>query len=78
MKKKASVAIPLKTEAYSMLDLPSQLAAPFSVDGRVACKVLLDLTVYLAGPSESEFEFLLDLYDSYCPIDRRSKTQHSQ
>jgi TseV toxin immunity protein TsiV len=56
-----------------MLKLPHQLEKPFVVSGRVASKVMLDLTVYLPGPSEQELEFLLDLYEKICPNDRRIK-----
>ncbi len=56
-----------------MLKLPIELASPVVIDGQVASKVVLDLTVYLVGPSESELEYLLDLYDGFCPADRRSR-----
>ena len=50
--------------------LPRQLAEPFVVSGKVACKVMLDLTAYLKGPSESELDYLFDLYGHTCPRDR--------
>ncbi|WP_244846699.1 type VI immunity family protein [Mesorhizobium sp. L-8-3] len=34
---------------------------------------MLDLTIYLQGPTEEEFEFLLDLYEAACPTDRLIK-----
>jgi hypothetical protein len=53
--------------------LPSALAQPFVVSRRVASKVMLDLTVYLPGPSEQELEYLIDLYEAICPPDRLVK-----
>ncbi|HKX27938.1 MAG TPA: type VI immunity family protein [Blastocatellia bacterium] len=52
------------------LNLPSELTRTVTVSGRVTAKVMQDLTVYLVGPSESEFQFLVDLYESLCPADR--------
>lgn len=49
------------------LSLPPALARPVVVSERVASKVMLDLTVYLRGPSEQELEFLVDLYERICP-----------
>ncbi|MGF9759339.1 type VI immunity family protein [Microvirga sp. 0TCS3.31] len=34
---------------------------------------MLDLTVYLDGPEEREFEYLIDLYEAICPPDRLLK-----
>src|SRR5215831_9400653 len=51
----------------SMLNLPPRLATPVVISGKVASKVVLDLTVYLVGPSEQELEFLIDYYESLCP-----------
>ena len=56
-----------------MATLPAPLVAPGKADGHVAAKVLLDLTLYLVGPQESELEFLVDLYESVCPRDRLVK-----
>ena len=56
-----------------MVSLPSLLAHHFVVDGQVALKVALDLTVYLVGPSENEFERLTDIYERLCSPDRRLK-----
>lgn len=50
--------------------LPAKLTRPLLVDGNVAAKLLLDLTVYLVGPSVQEFDFLLDLYKRLCPPGR--------
>lgn len=50
-----------------VLNFPPELANPVIVAGQVASKVMLDLTVYLAGPSEQELEYLIDLYESICP-----------
>ena len=47
--------------------LPSQLTKAATFDGKTAWKVLLDLTVYLAGPTVRELDFLLDLYEELCP-----------
>jgi hypothetical protein len=52
------------------LNLPSRLVTPVAVSGQVASRILLDLTVYLTGPSEDELEFLLDTYERICPKDR--------
>lgn len=56
-----------------MLEIPSQLATPTVISGRVASKVMQDLTVYLVGPSEREFEYLIELYEGICPPDRLVK-----
>jgi hypothetical protein len=56
-----------------MVSLPSLLAHHFVVDGQVALKVALDLTIYLVGPSEDEFERLTDIYERLCLPDRRLK-----
>jgi hypothetical protein len=52
------------------LVLPPQLATPVSIDGSVAAKMVLDLTVYLVGPSEEELKDLIALYETVCPKDR--------
>jgi hypothetical protein len=54
----------------SVLNLPSQLATPFVVSGRVVSKVMQDVTVYLVGPAVQELEGLIDLYERVCPPDR--------
>src|SRR6266487_514492 len=56
-----------------MVNIPPQLVTPTVVAGRVSSKVMQDLTVYLAGPSELEFEFLIDFYQNICPSDRLVK-----
>lgn len=38
--------------------------------GRIVARVMQDLTVYLAGPSEQELDFLVDLYARMCPAER--------
>jgi Type VI immunity for VRR-NUC len=55
------------------VNLPTELATPALVSGKVASKVLLDLTVYLAGPSEQELEHLIDFYETLCPPGRLVK-----
>jgi hypothetical protein len=55
------------------LSLPPALAKPVVISGKVASKVMLDLTVYLRGPSERELDYLIDLYESICPPDRLAK-----
>ncbi|MFE0018413.1 type VI immunity family protein [Mesorhizobium sp. NPDC059054] len=50
--------------------LSAALTQPLWVGDEVALKVMLDLTVYLEGPTERDFEFLLDLYESVCPPTR--------
>jgi hypothetical protein len=47
--------------------LPLPLIEPLVVGDEVALKVMLDLTVYLEGPTEREFEYLFDLYEAICP-----------
>ena len=42
--------------------LPPQLALPILASGNIVCKVMLDLTAYLTGPSVEELEYLIDLY----------------
>lgn len=49
-----------------MTQLPWPASGLVVIDGQVALKVMLDLTVYLCGPSEQEFEFLFDYYESIC------------
>lgn len=51
-------------------DLSPALTQPLMVEDEVALKIMLDLTVYIEGPTERDFEFLLDLYESVCPHDR--------
>jgi hypothetical protein len=55
------------------VNLPPVLATPIVVDGRVVAKVMLDLTVYLAGPNEQELEYLVEWYERRCPADRLVK-----
>ncbi|AGC47880.1 hypothetical protein MYSTI_06607 [Myxococcus stipitatus DSM 14675] len=50
--------------------LPPRLATPYLVDGRVAFKVMQDLTVYLGSPSEADLDALCNLYESFCPKER--------
>jgi hypothetical protein len=50
--------------------LPFALTQPVIVGEEVALKIMLDLTVYLEGPTERVFEYLLDLYESTCPRNR--------
>ncbi len=54
----------------SVADVPQALRQPVMVDGRVVAKTLLDLTVYLSGPTEAELADLIDLYRGVCPPDR--------
>jgi hypothetical protein len=49
--------------------MPLELEMPVVIEGRVVSKVMQDLIVYLVGPSELELEFLIDLYESICPLD---------
>lgn len=51
-------------------NLPTQLTIPFIIADRVVSKVMLDLTAYLIEPSEQELEFLVELYEYFCPTDR--------
>jgi hypothetical protein len=53
-----------------MKPLPPQLVTPLQLDNEVVLKVVLDLTVYLVGPTEAELEALCDLYESVCPPGR--------
>jgi hypothetical protein len=55
-----------------MLNIPPSLATPTLVQGQPASQVRLDLTVYPVGPSETELEFLLNLYDKICPASHRA------
>jgi hypothetical protein len=55
------------------LALPPQLAKPVVIDDEVAFRVMLDLTVYLIGPSVPELERLLDIYEAACPKGRLAK-----
>jgi Type VI immunity for VRR-NUC len=60
------------------LSLPAPLARPIAVSQTVVAKVMLDLTVYLTGPSVDEFDYLVNLYDSICPRDRLVKYKISE
>jgi hypothetical protein len=48
-----------------------RLAVPVVAEGRVIGRTLLDLTIYLAGPSVAELETLIDLYEAMCPAHLR-------
>jgi Protein of unknown function (DUF3396) len=50
-----------------IVSLPKSLSEPIVIDGEVALKIMLDVTAYLVGPTELEFDFLFDLYSSVCP-----------
>lgn len=54
----------------TQVNMPLQLATPAIISGKIASKVMLDLTVYLTGPSEHELDYLIDLYERICPSDR--------
>jgi hypothetical protein len=60
------------------MNLPPQLATSFSASGRIACKVMLDLTVYLVEPSEAELEYLVGLYTRTCPRARLTRYKISE
>lgn len=49
----------------SDLNLSPDLVKPITISGKVVCKVMQDLTLYLVGPSEQEFEFLIDFYNRF-------------
>lgn len=51
-------------------NLSAALTRPLMVGDEVALKIMLDLTVYIEGPTERDFEYLLDLYERVCPPDR--------
>jgi hypothetical protein len=53
--------------------LEPPLALPVIRSGQVLSKVMQDLTVYVAGPSVEELEYLIDLYQSICPSHARVK-----
>lgn len=53
--------------------LPPDLMTPVRVNGQVACRLMLDLTAYLVGPTEQELEYLISLYEHLCPKDRLVK-----
>lgn len=52
-----------------MLTLPPQLD-PFVAHGAPVLRTMLDLTVYLVGPTVAELDALCDLYEQVCPPDR--------
>ncbi len=54
----------------STWSVPPALATPTLVSDTVVSKVMLDLTVYLHGPSEQELDYLFDLFQRTCPSDR--------
>lgn len=62
----------------SALNLAPRLSTPVVVSGHVASRVVLDLTVYLAGPSERELAFLVDFYESLCPPGGMARYQVSE
>jgi hypothetical protein len=49
------------------LTLPPRLASPVMSDGEVAVRLMLDLTVYLVGPTEQELELFVDLQERFWP-----------
>ncbi|WP_054312729.1 type VI immunity family protein [Mesorhizobium sp. 1M-11] len=49
------------------MKLPPPLLRPFVLEGKVACRIMLDLTVYLKGPTQAELDFLIDLYRRTSP-----------
>ena len=53
--------------------LPGKLGLPMLVGGRVAAKVMLDLTAYLIGPDAEELDAIFDAYWATCPADRQLK-----
>jgi hypothetical protein len=55
------------------IQLPAPLAQPLRTDGLAAAKVMLDLTVYLQGPSLAELDFLVDWYARTAPAGRLRK-----
>ncbi len=59
--------------AAAALQLPGALTDPTVLSGRIVAKVLLDLTVYLRGPSESELAWLIKAYRELCPRERLVK-----
>ncbi len=61
-----------------MVTLPTELETPFRVEDQVASKVMLDLTIYLVGPTEEEFDFLFDLYDQISSPEHRVKYKISE
>ncbi len=52
------------------LSLPSELSETVFVSRQATLKVMLDLTFYLEGPTEHEFEYLIELYSQICPPSR--------
>jgi hypothetical protein len=55
------------------IQLPKDLAQPLTLSGRVAAKVMLDLTLYLQGPSVQELDFLVDWFARMAPAGRIAK-----
>lgn len=53
--------------------LPPELVSSTPAYGRIVAKVMQDLTVYLAGPTEQELEYLISLYEQLCPKERQKK-----
>ena len=60
-----------------MTNLPVQLKTPYRYQSHTALKVLLDLTIYLDGPTVDELDWLCDYYDSICPAADRTAFQIS-
>jgi hypothetical protein len=54
-----------------MLALPTPLVQPFVVAGEVVLKIVVDLTVYLVGPTDRQLDELCALYERFCPPQRR-------
>jgi hypothetical protein len=53
------------------LSLPVRLTEPFVSVGQVVLTTMLDLTVYLVGPTEAELDWLCDWYLNLCPPEHR-------
>lgn len=52
------------------MQLPDALTRPRVQNNQTLCKLTLDLTLYLTGPTLEEFEYLVDIYHRLCPRER--------
>jgi hypothetical protein len=55
------------------VSFPSELTRPVLVSDQVILKVMLDLTVYLTGPTEAELDALIDIYERLSPPSSRAR-----
>lgn len=54
------------------ISIPPQLLVQ-KVEDKIVSRVVLDLTLYLVGPSLSELDYLINIYSRICPADKLTR-----